>query len=414
MKNEKQPKRLGRFAGALGAAVLLVASAGQFANIEPARAQAPDLGTSTPSEAAGTPNPEISSFTPRETREGWNRTEMDLLDGSRIEIDFKQLPSLGEDVLNVGTIASGDVKLDGKKLYDDDATTGSILLNRKEGARIKATYGASMVENYDPAYESRIMQTLSGQMDEDGCGLSNGCDTVKQQVYEEDGSVHSYDASAKPTAEPSLAPTNPDEIQKYVETNPNMDPSAALKMLDTLLANGFDVNAPENQDTLQALIDCVCKADGSCPVPGPTETPAPTNTPRPTATPRPTEVPCPDFKDIEKPYGGWKPENAPIVTEKVANAIFQADGEVDGVKRYDDDGSTALITVVETTKAGKHSFRYDYGGDLQPFCVTPEGNNQLKEVLSKDIAQTLARPDINKVRVVTITDNGVKSKWINE
>lgn len=408
-KEIKQPsriKKLGRGATILGGLAMIAAGTGLAMHSNPARAEAVNLGTSTPSEAAGTPNPEVSTFIPRETREGWKRTKLDLIDGSQIEADFKQLPSLGEDVLSLGTIANGDVKIDGEKLYDDDSTTGSILLNKKEGAQIKATYGASMVENYDPAYESRIMQTLAGQMDEDGCGLTDGCSTIDLQVYEADGSVHSYDVSATPTETP--APTNPDEIQKYVNENPNMDPTLALKMLDTLLTNGFDVNAPENQDTLQALIACICKADGSCPVPGPTETPAPTN------TPRPTEVPCPDFKDIEKPYGGWKPENAPVVTKRVAHAIFQSDGEVDGVIRYDNDSSTALITVIDTTKAGNHSFGYNFGGDLQPFCATPEGENQLQEVLSKDIAQTLARADINKIKVVTITDNGVKSRWINE
>ena len=403
----------------IGATGLLVAQTLMgglpFGRSETVRAQDPAT-TPNPitldgnSEAKQSPAPDSGTeFVPAETKEGWTRVEFELLDRSKIYIDTLQRSKFDSDFqIDANTIARGDVKINGKKLYDDDSVTGLVVLNKMDGATASNPFGATFIGNYDPAKEDLLLQTIKADEERVGCGLEGGCDVSIIKVVDENGKVHKYEPSSEPVAEPTKAPemTDPEQVKEYVDANPNLDPTVAQKLLDTLIANGFDVNAPENQETLQALIACICKADNSC-------EPEVKPTPRPTATPKP-EQPCPDFRDIEKPYRGWRPENAPVVRKKIANAIFQADGLVDGVRRYDNDSSTALITVIDTNNPEMHSFRYDYGGDLQPFCPTPEGDKQLDQVLKKDIEQTLARPEITRVKVVTITDDGVRTRVVKE
>lgn len=181
--------------------------------------------------------------------------------------------------------------------------------------------------------------------------------------------VHDPESSLGNQEETSLRTlemTDPDQIKEYVGANPDMDPSVALALYNSLIEDGFDVNAPENQATLQALIACLCKVDGSC------EQPEPKSTPKPTATPKPREVCDPQDDHIMKQGETYR------VPARYDDIIVQADAliRIDNgrwIRAYDDLGPTKSVNVIR--HIGDHVVTVKTpvgGGDVQQFneCAT--------------------------------------------
>jgi hypothetical protein len=328
----------------------------------------PSGETSSSSEPSKAPEatPETSNFQPKETREGWERKTIELADGSKLDADSKEV-KVGEEVeINAGTVISGDISIDGKFLSDSDALTGGLYINNKDGAKLKAPYNATAYENFDTSKLSSLVETIKIQMEETGCGLPEGCETVKPVVIEADGTTHEYDgtsaSNAGSTPEATQAPTS-------------------------------ETQHPEG---CQCQVCCVvCEQ--------PSATPAPTSTPE--------AVGCPeDTSDIEHNPTEWNGKGSPVEKHD-GPAIFQADGTViingKKISKYDSDGSTAQIYVVDD-KVDGNPVKYQYDqiyGDLQMFCPTLS-KEQKNEVLQTDIEQTLARKGINLVRVTYIDANG--------
>ena len=181
----------------------------------------------------------------------------------------------------------------------DNAQTG-LITEAMVDAEVYFRFGGDIVE-VDEDKKAEWLQIQANDMFAGGCG-PNGCadgvnlvrwtgkDTTvtqsgtlaKDTVNANDGELLKVNGE-EPTQLPEM--TNPDQIKEYVDANPNMDPAVAQRLLDTLIVNGFDVNAPDNQETLQALIACICKADGSCEQPEPSQTPKPTREPEACPTP---------------------------------------------------------------------------------------------------------------------------------
>lgn len=340
-------------------------------------------------------------------------------------------------ILPANTTVEGDpLTIDGKAWSDTNAFSGGVtVLTQEAEVKAPANYGFSYhtFENLDQA----LTQGVAEAQDMTVLGCNDGCQVVDvmpypgttQQAWDISGrpadsnsgiitiTADGVQLSNNPEAQPTQAPeiTDPGKIREYITANPNMDSSVAVEMLNTLIQNGFDVNDPANQGTLQALMACICKCK-------PEE--VPTHTPKPEPTPTPSAAPCDNIQDVEHVYEGWMADGfdrrkAPKETKTVTKAIFQSDGawKKHGTKSwhssYDSDGRTAQIYVFDLDKPRKIDFSYDFGGDLQVGCVTLP-DTKFEARLKDDIQETFkANSSVRRIKVTTITSNGVSSKWVD-
>jgi len=124
----------------------------------------------------------------------------------------------------------------------------------------------------------------------------------------------------------------------------------------------------------------------------------------------PSQAVCVE-KDIEHKFTGWKDVTKAPVEKFDGEAYFQSDGTViengKSITMYGK-GSAAVIFDVKDNADGKPAtYRYDFGGDLQPLCanLTPD---QKLAALAADITNTFKRKDnpVNSVVIVTVDNNG--------
>jgi len=339
--------------------------------------------------------------------------------------------------LPANTTVEGDpLLIDGKAWSDTNAFSGGVTVLTQE-AQVQATANYGFSYHTFENQEQADTQAIAEAQDMTALGCADGCEVVDVLHYP-GTSQKAWDMSGRPVdddlgvitvtadgiqinngpeAQPTQAPeiTDPGKIREYVTQNPNMDSSVAVEMLNTLIQSGFDVNDPANQDTLQALIACICKCK-----PGE----VPTQTPKPTPTPTPSAEPCDTIQDIEHGYEGWMNNGfdrskAPHETEEVTKAIFQSDGawKKHGTKNwhtsYDSNSETAQIYVFDFAKPQTLDFSFDYGGDLQKACVTLP-DTKFEDRLKSDIKETFkANSNVRRIHVTTVTANGVSSKWVN-
>lgn len=329
--------------------------------------------TQRTSEASGSPRPtataETSNFQRKETREGWKAEEVELVDGTKIKADKKEV-KVGETVeLSKGAVISGDISMDDKFLSDSDALTGGLYINNKDGAKMKAPYNATAYENFDPSKTAALVETIKTQMEETGCGLPQGCETVIPMVYQADGTLTPYNE-------------------------------------DVILTDSTKSTETQHPAGCQCQVCCVV-----CVLPSPSATPAPSEKPA---------AGCPeDTSDIEHNPNEWKQSGIPVEKHD-GPAIFQADGTVTingkTIKAYDSDDKSAQIYVVDDIVDGNPA-KYEYDwiyGDLQTICPTLS-KAQKDAVLKTDIEQTLARPDITSVKITYVNSDGTfRSEVIKE
>src|SRR3989344_1627049 len=344
------------------------ASATASATPTPSEAGASPTPSATPSEAptpTATPEPTPSQtpengYVRQPTPEGWTSTKLELLlpDGTALNLDadYRQI-RVGESVpLLRGAVVTGDPKVDGIFLADSDAFSGQVTLINKDGAIANpglGDWGFSVVENFDPAYTDAVIRQQEAQTLAHGC--DNGCEVVDLVVYNQDGTLTAYTPgfSVEPTTVPSQNPDN-----------------------------------------------CVC----------------PTPTPEPTICPTPTpEAVCPqDTDDIEHRNSGYNGDKriSPKETKTGNMFIFQGDGSwrLNGTgawhSSYDSNDSTAQIYVYNGDER-TIQWSFEWGGDLQ-YVVCPTGISQedFQSLLNRDLSETLARPEINSVKVTYINSDG--------
>lgn len=393
-----------RIATVIGAAGLLFALNGMPKDTSPARAGDPTPTPSGSMEPSAAPSgaPEASPFTPTETRPGWQRIKVELLDGTTIQADQNTIPVLGDLNLDTGAVISGDVTFggkDGTKLFDSDALSGLIVLNKQANADFHATWGATVLENYDPSKQDVLLQTLKAQMQETGCDKNAGCSSVVIKEVEQDGTIKDYTQSVEPSPSASATPSPTESL----DINNLSDHQLLEEILKATLAE---------EDILKAIQNCTCNA---CQ----TEKPTPSATATPAAT-------CPPSKDVEHAYTGWNTNGilnrakAPKDTETdVTRAILQGDdawrinGSTAWHTNYDSNAATAQITVYEFAKPTKLDTSFDWGGDLQifPSCNTEQS---FTNRLQSDINETFNRPEIKSIQVTYVTTNGTHSVTINK
>ncbi len=363
-------------------------------------ASAMESATPKPSEAAGSPSPKPSeSVKPSEKPEV--KSLYNIIDDDNIPMgQSRELPA--------NTVVVGDAKkINGEKWTDSDAFTGLVtILNEPTVVEAGTSYKIDYLTVENPEQAKYLAAQLQNDLTEGGCedgnGCKNGTDVLvfpgEKQGVQQSLDLSKYKSNGNQEAQPSVSP----------ETGYNFDGMTKNEKIDLILglfeSKEVDIASPTGKALLEILIECGCTT--YCNIP--TETPAPSATPKPTEKP----VVCPDARDVEIDYGGWKPEDAPVKSFTGNRFIFQSDGVVDGKKRYDNDSNTGLLTIIDKSKASKHSFRFDYGGDLTivPPCIPDSEFDALVARITREMDKANKGP----VRVFTINDSGVKSKNVDK
>jgi hypothetical protein len=361
------------------------ASQGATATPEASAAGASPSGSSEASPSAS-PSGEVSTFTPRETNtaEGWNRATLELIDGTKIDVDRLDYQTGTKATLFTGAVINGDTNLDGVFTTDSNAQTGSIILNQKEGAVLDSKYGLSVYENFDPKYTDQVIQAVKKDMLANGCGLKDGCKEAIIQIYGADGKLIPYDASkvsAQPAASPKPGETTP-PVAGYDFSGMTKDQE--INAINDLLFTSKKVD-PNSEEgiALTNLLRCLQCASVSCAVP--TE-PAPSASPTPTPSST-AEVCVPGFdRDDHNIYLGnlakLKVYNNPEYLFKInGGEKYAIQGDVEYVKdgilhqNFDtgkNSGNTGAVSYFSIPEGESITIYMVNGGDVHKLdsCTT--------------------------------------------
>jgi hypothetical protein len=330
-------------------------------------------------------------------------TEETLPDGTKLETYGKKT----YDPLNKDQYLAAH---GGQIVTDSDQFTGFVGVT-EEAVYVQTSpeHGLSYqtVENAEEA--EKLAQVKKIETEFLGCdkGCELGVDIVhvpgetQEMVHTGASASENPSESTMPSAMPSLSPES--SLPEGVNLT-NMTQQQEVSMILGWLNSGkIDPNSEVGLKLIDYLRNCLCQNGVTC------EVPKPTSTPKPSATPSP-EV-CVQKRDIEHPYKGWKDVSKAPVEKYDGEALFQSDGTVfeNGKKitKYGYANGAAIIFYVKDNLDGKPTtYRYDFGGDLQPLeCIPEEGK---AKALENDITGALTRKEnpVNKVIVVTVENNG--------
>ncbi len=137
--------------------------------------------------------------------------------------------------INVNSVISGDVKINGQVLYDNDGKTGLVVLMEQAG-EVEAPWGATVYENPDRAVAENKMDQVAEEMTQKGCGSS--CKNVIKYFWPS-GNIRntrplqesSSQGQSSPSPSPSLTPspaqtTSPTPVPSVtVSPTPQASPS---------------------------------------------------------------------------------------------------------------------------------------------------------------------------------------------
>ena len=384
---EKRIKKLGRAATVLGGLAMAAAGTGLALEAKPAQAQ--DGGVTNFAEASA--SPETGAATVAE--EGFTLQSgeyMEVIPGDIISADGSM-----SDTLDGPIRPLYDTDLNKDPEITDTADTALFINVVKpgifwadNGGYVKRGLTGQQRDTY--LYLQRNSKVNGGFKYADVVDWT-GYDTTIDQgqiVHDSENPLGNQGETVSRTPEM----TDPGQIIEYVGANPDMDPSVALALYNSLIEDGFDVNAPENQATLQALIACLCKIDGSC------EQPEPTQKPKPTATPKPREVCDPQDDHIMEQGDIYRvpPRYDDIIVQ--ADALIRID-KGPWIRTYDDLGPTKSVNVIR--HIGDSVVRVKTpvgGGDVQQFndCAS---DAVVTEWYQNDLKADSRRLDRNSIKI---------------
>ncbi|PIR80168.1 MAG: hypothetical protein COU25_01535 [Candidatus Levybacteria bacterium CG10_big_fil_rev_8_21_14_0_10_35_13] len=384
MKNEKQPGRLNKVLATAAGLALAAAGTGMAVNANPTRGAEGVTTFASPSPEAGAATVAEEGFTLQSGQ------FMKVLPGDIISADGSM-----SDTLDGPIRPLYDTDLNKDPNITDTADT-ALFINVVEpgifwadnGGYVKRGLTGQQRETY--LYLQRNSKVNGGFKYADVVDWT-GYDTTVDQgqiVHDSENPLGNQGETVSRTPEI----TDPGQIIEYVGANPNLDPTVAQKLLDTLIENGFDVNAPENQDTLQTLLACICQCE-----PGE----MPKATPGPTPTPKPREVCDPQDDHIMKQGETYR------VPARYDDVIVQADAIIkikDGrrvrvIRTYDDLGPTRSVNVIRHIGDAVVTVQTPVGGgDVQQFndCAT---DAVVTEWYQNDLKADSRRLDRNSIKI---------------
>lgn len=313
--------------------------------------------------------------------------------------DFKIPMGTSKDV-PANTVIVGDaIGINGQAWTDSDALSGLVTIMKEPGTvTAGSTWSLDQMQFATLEEAQKFALAKVNDFSINGCGLPDGCERtdvlyfpgemqgVQENQYD---SIVASTGGSEPTPMPSASP----------DASATPMPEDQTAILQAILKELEEIQA------------CVCTGD--CPH----KSPEPSMSPTPTPSESPEACPT-DSEDIEYAYTGWNKngildrEKAPKETKTVTRAIFQSDGawRFDGQgnwkESYDNESDTALIYVYEFDTPRTVQFSYDWGGDLQIIPECPTADEIQDTILQRDIEQTLARPEINSVKVVYVNADG--------
>ena len=382
----KNLKRMGKAGATIASAALAFGGLNLISHSESTYAQ----DNAMPTPAAGevkdwntqTPSPEAVSKV--ENFEVKAFTTFDVIPGDVVSGDVQMSDTIDSNpfpMYDQDSHKAPDVQDNAKTALFIDVQAPGVV-HSEWGATV--TRGLTQDQKAEMLRLQKIAKENAGFERTDVVAWTGYNTSVDQAGYRADGTKGEalpYGSIETVVGTPNMS--NPSEINAYVSENPNMDASTAMALYDKLIADGFDVNVPENQATIQALIDCICKAETSCPLP--TETPK--------ATPEPTKEPevCePKFKDHFLKAG------QKITTPKGHMVIAQ--GDLEGAVNHDSLAETKGVYVF--TDGKRRTFKAPWGADVMVFndCATTSFvRDTYKDVLKQD-NRKLDKNSVNQLR----------------
>lgn len=166
------------------------------------------------------------------------------------------------------SVIAGDVKVAGQALYDNDGTTGLVILMEQSGL-VEAPWGATVFSNPDRTSAENKLTVISDQMKQIGCGSS--CQTVIKFHWPTDIPV-------------SVQQTQPTGSVQSPSPSPSFSPAPSPSVNSTA--------SPQPSPT---------------PTPSPSSTPTPQPTAMPSSTPAPSNQPQANQQPSPNPTAGGSP-----------------------------------------------------------------------------------------------------------